>query len=80
MHASMTLYSKNGSGNNNPIEDNKPAAFSIAVHDPIALSVIRVWIITAKAMKVNDDKIASAEKHFREIEQWQRVNGTKKPD
>lgn len=61
-------------------ESVKPAPFSIQPHDPLAVSLIRVWIITARCMKVNPDKLAKAEAHLQEIRKWQRENGTKVPD
>jgi hypothetical protein len=57
-----------------------PSPFCIQPHDPQALAIIRVWIMTARSMKVNEDKLMKAEIHFKEIREWQKVNGTKIPD
>ena len=58
----------------------RPDPFCIQPWDPQALSIIRVWIMTARAMKVNVDKLVRAEQHFEEIRKWQTANGTKVPD
>lgn len=61
-------------------ELSMPSPFSIQPWDPQALAMIRMWIITARSMKVNEDKLLRAEKHFEEIKRWQRINGTKLAD
>ena len=64
--------------------DNRPPVppdpFCIEPHDPLALSIIRVWIIAAKSIGVNHSKLIKAETRFEEIKAYQKKYGTKLPD
>ena len=57
-----------------------PDPFCLQPTDPFTLSLMRVWVVTAACMKVNPDKIAKAEQHYKEIQQWQKKYGTRLPD
>jgi hypothetical protein len=58
----------------------KPSAFKILATDPLALAVIRSWIIVAGASGVSKEKLVIAEAHFEKIKKYQQKHGTKKPD
>ena len=62
------------------VQSVEPDPFCLRATDPIALSTIRAWILTAIAYGVNPAKIQKAEEHFNEIKRWQRTHTLKTPD
>lgn len=48
--------------------------FTIKASDELACATIQAWLVLAKATKVNEQKIASAEHVLARAQEWQRLN------
>lgn len=54
-------------------EDNCPE-FTVKATDKLACATIQIWLVMARANKVNPEKIKSAETVLRSAREWQKLN------
>lgn len=62
------------------LPDDEPA-FTVRARDPLILDIMKMWIVKAQALGVNNKKIMHVEDIlYKEVIPWQRDNLTKIPD